>query len=69
MNVFFSKNGHCDLEFGSSTNIQTQTCLRYDYTTHLCAVKSNRSINEGARVMPVFFLKKANVTLTLVPQC
>ena len=51
--MFFSKNGHCDLDLGPRTlklNIIQDIIILY-----ICGkLNQNRSINEGARAMTIF---------------
>ena len=58
----FLKYSYCDLDLGPRKLKIVQDIVILHISGKL---KQNRSINEGARAMTMFFLKTATVTLTL----
>ena len=59
----YFKNSHFHIDL-SPRELKSEFDQDIFHTKHLCEVKQNRSINEGARAMTIF-LKIATVTLTL----
>ena len=65
MTMFFSRNSHCDLDLSPTTlklKIIQDIVILHIYGK----LNQNRSKNEGARAMIMFFLQIATVSLTLV---